>query len=480
MRIFLKLHIIILFVLCLADLSYAQIVIGKPNLEFSQACASPSFNTYNVRFSFSPASSLGSTNQFIIELSDSSGSFANAEVIHTSPAGSITTSPATITFAVPETISGEAYKIRIKSTAPAATSTSSDAFPAYYKLQDTPFSINNLVSTASYCSEGSYLLTIDNPGGPTNDSPLQYPTLTYRWFRETSPTTADFVADGPTLSVSTPGTYFVETNYGTCTSNSFSNRVTVSEIVSGTGTSTIISSLGNPYCINDGPTTLSTTSGNSYQWFIDGVEISEATNQTYETNETGEYSVIIDLGSCTTSATINLDTSGFESSIDALEDNILDDGQTLPVTVTTTANSPEFTWYLNDNVIVGATTDSYDVTETGDYKVTVLQTLGCETSDEFLFKVSTPFPDVSLIPNIISPNGDGINDTWILPKVYVNKSDTEVFIMNAQGKTELKTNNYQNNWPERALDFKNVNPVYYYIITTASGQTKKGTITVIK
>ncbi|WP_298535644.1 gliding motility-associated C-terminal domain-containing protein [uncultured Algibacter sp.] len=419
-----------------------------------------------------------STNQFIIELSDDN--FTNSEIIYTSVAGSVTTSPATIRFDLPETVYGESYKIRIRGTAPAATSTGSDTFPAYYKLQDTPFSINNLVSTASYCSGGSYLLTIDNPGGPTNDSPLQYPSLTYRWFIETSPTTSEFVADGSSLAVSAPGTYFVETNYGTCTSNSHSNRVTVSELDSGTGTSSIISSLGNPYCINDGPTTLSTTNGNGYQWFLNGVEIAGATNQTYDANETGEYSVVIDLGSCTTSAKIDLNTSGFESSIDAMDENILDDGETLFVTVTTTANSPEFTWFINDIVIPGAVNDSYEVTETGDYKVVVAQTIGCLSSDEFIFKVSTPFPDVENIPNIISPNGDGINDTWVIPKAYVNKSDTEVLIISAQGKTELRTNNYQNNWPERDLDFMSVNPLFYYVITTANGETKKGTITVVK
>ena len=41
-------------------------------------------------------------------------------------------------------------------------------------------------------------------------------------------TTSVFVAEGPTLAVSEEGTYFVETNYGTCTSNSFSNKASAS------------------------------------------------------------------------------------------------------------------------------------------------------------------------------------------------------------------------------------------------------------
>ncbi|MEC3908718.1 gliding motility-associated C-terminal domain-containing protein [Tamlana sp. 2201CG12-4] len=479
MKNFTVLHIVVFLYFAFLGTIQGQIVIGKPNLGFSQACASPSFNTYNVTFSFSPETSLVSTNQFIIELSDESGSFTDAEVVFTSAAGSVETSPATLSFAVPTTVSGQSYKVRIKSTAPAATSSGSDAFPAYYKLQDTPFSINNLIATANYCAGGSYLLTIDNPGGPDNDSPLQYPSLTFNWYRETSPTTKEFIAAGSSLTVSESGTYFVETNYGTCTSNSYSNRVEVSEIASG-GSTSINSSLGNPYCIGDGPTILSTTNGGSYQWYKDGQTIEGATSQTYETNESGEYSVNIDLGTCTTSASINLDNTGFTSSINVEENNMLEDGETLPVMVTTSANNPEFVWFLNDSEISGATTNNYEVTKVGNYRAVVRQTIGCLSSTEFLFNVSSPFPDVANIPNLISPNGDGINDTWVIPQAYVNGTNTEVTILSAQGKVVLKTDNYQNNWPENQIEFTNVNPIYYYIITPPNGSEKKGSITLIK
>ncbi len=93
-----------------------------------------------------------------------------------------------------------------------------------------------------------------------------------------------------------------------------------------------------------------------------------------------------------------------------------------------------------------------------------------------------PFPDVPNIPNIISPNGDFINDTWILPLDYVSGTDTEVMIISALGEVVLQTNDYQNDWPTitSPIDFKNVNPIYYYIITTPDKKVKKGSITVIK
>ena len=436
--------IIIFFLYSLTCTINAQIVIGTPSLGFSQACASETFNTYYVTFTFSPESGLNPTNQFIIELSDDSGSFAGSTTVYTSAQGVVTSSPATLGFSLPTTSAGETYKVRIKSTAPAATSTGSVSFPAYYKVQDEPFSINNLIETAVYCSGSSYLLSIDNPGNADNNSPLQYPTLTYKWFKETSPTTSVFVEYGETLLVTEPGTYFVETDYGSCTSNSFSNRVTVSEASSGNTSSTINSSFGNPYCSTQGSTILSAINGNSYQWFLNGEVITDATEQMLVTNESGTYEVNVDLGDCTASASIDLENTGFSSSINVDETNFLEEGGTLMVTVSTTANSPEYMWYLNNNVIAGAIDSNYEASTPGNYKVVVTQTIGCNASEEFMFSISEPFPDVANIPNLISPNGDSINDTWMIPQEFISGTNTEVIIMDAYGKVVFKTNDYQN------------------------------------
>lgn len=475
-----KITLISFIVFSVIQITKAQIVISKPNLGFTQACASPSFNSYNVTFIFSPESGLNASNQFVLELSDGEGDFSNSIVIFTSASGSITTSPATISFSLPVETSGEAYRVRVKSTAPVASSTSSDPFPAYYKAQDSPFTINNLIGTAVYCSGSSYLLTIDNPGGPLNDSPLNYPGLAYNWYKEITETTSVFVASGESLSVSEPGTYFVETDYGTCTSNSYSNRVEVSEASSGGEELSINSSLGNPYCASDGPTLLSALNAVSYQWYLDGEEISGATSQTYETNESGNYTVSIDLGDCSATASIDLVNTDFTSSVNVSEGEImLDEDETIYIEVTTTASNPTFEWYLGDILIVGETSNSYEITSQGNYKVVVTQTTGCVSSHEFSFNVMEAFPDVSDIPNIVTPNGDGINDTWVIPQPYVSGTGTQVVIISAQGKVVLDTQEYQNNWPDNNFDFNKVNSVYYYMIK-GQGKSKKGSITVIK
>ncbi|MCC1484562.1 T9SS type B sorting domain-containing protein [Winogradskyella immobilis] len=475
---FTKPYFTFILVIVFASISHAQIVISTPNLQFSKACASPTFNTFNLTFTFSPESNLSETNQFNIELSDASGSFTNSEIIYTTAQGAITSSPATLSFSMPTTVAGENYKIRIKSSSSAANSTGSVDFAAYYKLHDIPFSINNLIETAAYCSNGGYLLTIDSPES-NNSSPLQYPSLTYNWYRETSATTSVFVASSETLLVNTPGIYFAETNYGTCTSESFSNRVTVTELTSDTEVS-INSSMDNPFCASEGATILTTINAENYQWFKDGEEVTDATEQTYTTDEPGFYSVNIDLGECTTNAEIDLLTNDFESSINVLETNSISEGESLFVTVTTDAIDPIFRWYFNGELIDSAITESYEATEIGNYKVSVTQTDGCISSKEFLFTIIEPFPDVAEIPNIISPDGDGINDTWIIPQAFVDGTDTEVTLYSAQGKVVFTTKNYQNNWPLNQLRFQDINPVYYYVITTSNNRTRKGSITVIK
>ncbi|QCE42958.1 gliding motility-associated C-terminal domain-containing protein [Psychroserpens sp. NJDZ02] len=461
----------------------AQIVIGAPNLGFTQACANENFNEYTVSFLFNPENELEASNVFSLQLSDADGDFTNPIPLNLLSSGAATSSPATLTFAFPTTLAGENYRIRVKSSAPAATSGRSAPFAAYYKLQDAPFTINNLIETGVFCSGGSYLLTIDNPGSGDNDSPLAYPSLTYNWYRVTGLTTSEFVATGNSLMVTEAGTYFVETDYGTCTSDSFSNRVTISEVGAGGADAGISASLGTLFCPDQGPNVLSTISGDSYQWFENGNSISGATTQMYETTESGTYSVQVDLGGCVASGEITIVSQTFEASINVEDTNTIEDGESLSVVITNTAISPEFEWYLDDVLISTATTDSFEATDYGNYTVIVTQNTGCEATKIFSFEVTEPFdpfPEVDLIPNMISPNGDGINDTWIIPTQYVVGSNTQVTILTNRGEVVVNTDAYQNNWPENDLNLTSINLVFYYIITTSDNEVRKGSITIIK
>lgn len=476
---FYKKILFILFLVSPLTVKVSAQSIDKPTFQFTQICANQTFNTFSISFTFS--GSFDPSNKFMLELSDPTGSFTSATTVYTSAVGEILTSPGTITFSVPTTTAGASYRLRVKSTAPAFTGQPSIGnFVAYYKPQDSQYSINNFVSTANYCAGGNYILKIDNPGTGTNDSPLKYPSLTYNWFRENnggaSAPTLVAAASGGSYTVTQPGTYYVETNYGACTSDSYSNRVKVSE-VNGNGSSSITSSLGNPFCPGSGATVLSTPAGLSYQWSKDGVALAGATNQTYSATTAGLYSVKVNFGSCTADASINLQMQGFTASLNVADKNPIDiqAGETLAVAVTTSATDAVYKWYLNGTVIPDALSDNYVVKNVGKYKVEVTQTSTCTLTKELIFTVTDSNEKFEKIPNIIKLNS--IYNVWQIPEKYRNDS-TEVMIVSSSGEI-FKTYNYQNDWPKEAPNFSNINPVYYYIISSGS-EVKKGSITVIK
>jgi hypothetical protein len=65
------------------------------------------------------------------------------------------------------------------------------------------------------------------------------------------------------------------------------------------------------------------------------------------------------------------------------------------------------------------------VNNKGTYKVVITQNGSCQITDEIVFTVNYTAEDVPDIPNLISPNGDFINDTWIIPQEYANGSSTQ-------------------------------------------------------
>jgi hypothetical protein len=451
-------------------------IIEKPTFQFSQICANAAFKTFNVSFVFS--GSFDASNQFVLELSDPTGSFTKSTILTTSAVGAITTSPGTISFSVPTTVAGDMYRLRVKSTSPAVTGQPSNNFVAYYKPQDSQFSINNFVDKGTYCPGGSFVLKIDNPGTGTNDSPLKYPTLTYNWFKynEGAAPTLVAAAHGGSYTVSKPGIYYVETNYGNCTSDSYSNKVTVSESSSG-ASSSIISSLGNPFCPSSGATTLSTPAAVGYQWFKEGIAIVGATKQTFVASSGGLYAVKVNFGGCTADASINLLAEDFVADLNVPDNNPLniEAGETLDVKVNTAVSNPTFKWYLDGTIIPNAVSANYLVNAVGNYKVEVIQTTGCVTTKTLTFKVFDPNQKYEVIPNIISLSSS--YNFWQIPEKYRNAT-TEVMIVSASGET-FKTYNYQNDWPKEAPNFTNINPVYYYVISNGN-EIKKGSITVIR
>ncbi|OCB69554.1 hypothetical protein B0A79_04335 [Flavobacterium piscis] len=458
---------------------YAQ-KITPEILNFDRICAGVSSTTYDATF-LHTGFAAGTT--FEVELSDKDGSFTTP-VKTTGVTKDDAPDRKTITFTVPTTIVGsDIYKLRVKSSTGIVSttffsSTQKPSFPIYYKIHDKQYTINNFNGSAAFCSGGSYVLSIDpDSTAPENDSPLKYPSLSYNWYRDNGTGLQPTLLAGNSTSsytVTTAGTYYVETNYGSCTSLSYSNRVVVS--TSGSGSSvTITSSLGNPFCPSADGTVLTATSGNKYTWKKDGAAFGGNT-RTVKATESGIYTVEVDFGGCVASGSIDLKSNSFNASIDVADEFELKEEETINVSVTTDATSPTYEWYLNNNLISGATSGSYLVAAIGIYKVRISQSSGCVTSKEFIFKAKGKAGPSSVIPNIVSLSG--LSPYWNIPDEYKN-ANTKVMIISSNGDMVLDVSNYQGDWPQTSIDFKNVNPVYYYVIKGDAGE-KKGSITVIR
>ncbi|TDP04225.1 gliding motility protein SprC [Flavobacterium sp. 245] len=467
--------------------TYAQTIVPQ-QLAYPRICAGlivdgKPFNEYNATFSYVdfPA---GTT--FEVQLSDDLGNFTTpTATTKISFSDNAALQQQTIKFAVPTNLKGsDVYSMRIisstgKTSLSFKNSQGVTSFPIYYRTYVESFFINNKLGTATYCTGGSLSLELYNPT-PTDipSSPANYPNLKYKWFKDD---VAIAGQSGKTLSVNTPGVYYAQIDYGGCNDENFSsNRVTVTSAASGSSV-TVDSSLGNPFCSSGTGTTLTATSGNKYQWKKNGAIITGATNRSYTTNEAAVYTVDVDFGGCTATGTIDLKGNNFNASLNVPATNIISPDETLSVTVTTNAVNPTFEWYLGNTIIAGATSNTYLVATRGNYKVKVSQSSGCTVQQELPFTVSydsTPPTDIQKIANIISLSSYPY-DVWDIPNEYKN-AETNVKIISSNGDLVLDVVNYQGDWPPSgSIDIKNVNPVYYYVIKSDTGE-RKGSITVIK
>lgn len=359
-------------VLFLSTISLYSQVLKKPTLLFNAPCASAGFNSFNVEFEWAfPL--VNADNKFILELSGPTGDFTSPTTLAT-VSDKNTVFKFTFNFAFPSNTAGDAYKIRVRSTSPAKTSELSDSFPAYYMAITSSLTLNNYQDVV-LCDGKSATISVNN-----------YPNeASYNWYKNLSPISGQH---GPSLTVSQPGLYFVEIDYGEyCSMTTASNLVEVS-IANGfdlslTGESTVTLCSGT-YTIKANVTDPDL----DYNWYKDNVLLTsnntgelvvDASNANYE----GQYFVQVDGGECSQQSNrITITSQTFDLSVDAADYNVFLPGDAPVIHATTTASSPEYQWYRNNVAISGATGNSYTVTDTGLYKVVIRQTTNCDVTRE--------------------------------------------------------------------------------------------------
>jgi len=115
---------------------------------------------------------------------------------------------------------------------------------------------------------------------------------------------------------------------------------------------------------------------------------------------------------------------------------------------------------------------------------TVYDQYGCSNTYTLLISVNNIVSEIiKLIPNIISPNGDGKNDYWRLDFINAFFPDAEIEIFNRWGESIFKSKGYSNAWDGSYRGSPLPVGVYFFTIDLKDPKFPdiiKGTITLVK
>ena len=161
--------------------------------------------------------------------------------------------------------------------------------------------------------------------------------------------------------------------------------------------------------------------------------------------------------------------SADEITLDATPSNI-NDFTNYPLT---------YQWYKDGDAIQGANSATYTVSEPGTYSVDV-STGRCSTTDEIV--VENYLNTACVIPEVITPNNDGKNDTFVLDFLDGQYGISKIEIFNRWGsKVFEKSDGYTNEWHGQNSKGKDLPAAaYFYVVQLKNGDKKIGWVYIIR
>jgi gliding motility-associated-like protein len=123
----------------------------------------------------------------------------------------------------------------------------------------------------------------------------------------------------------------------------------------------------------------------------------------------------------------------------------------------------------------GSSGNQHEISQPGQYVLEITEPV-CQATAQYAFTVRVAdCPNGAFIPNIITPNNDGLNDRFTITGLKL--SDWELQIFSRWGKPVYESTNYKNDW-----NGNNVSGgiYYYYLRHKQTAKTYKGYVEVIK
>ena len=350
-------------------------------------------NAANISGATASSYTANAAGSYTLSVTNSCGSTTSSATVITvnplptatiTPAGSTTICSGSSVVLNGNTGTGLTYQWKLNATnisgATAASYTANAA--GSYTLVVTN-SCGNTTSSATVVTINPLPTATITAGGPTtictgNTVVLNANTgtgLTYQWKN-----------NGSAISGATAASYTASTSgsYTVTVSNTCGNSTSAATVVTVSGTITATITAGGPTTFCTGGSVLltaSTGTGYTYQWKLNGTNISGATLITYSANTAGSYTVAISNGACTanssaTSVTVNTAPPATATPAGSTQ---LCGGQTVVINANT-GTGLTYQWKLNAANISGATAAAYTASAAGSYTVVVTNSCGSATS----------------------------------------------------------------------------------------------------
>jgi gliding motility-associated-like protein len=140
----------------------------------------------------------------------------------------------------------------------------------------------------------------------------------------------------------------------------------------------------------------------------------------------------------------------------------------------------QYVWEEGPGIIAGSSTDVLTVRPTQGYSylVTGSNAEGCERSTSFFVGIDGTY---TLDPtNILTPDQDGKNDTWVVWNIHIFPGN-KVSVYDRAGKQVFNMEDYTNDWTGTYQGSPLANGVYYYVVEPGAGiKPLKGSLTIIR